>query len=44
MTLKRHFDIMEIPLWADAVIVPLSPDEEGLMSFLHFKKKCCGGR
>ncbi len=32
MTLKQHFD-MEIPLWADAVIVPLSPDEEGLMSF-----------
>lgn len=31
MTLKRHFNTMEIPLWADAVIVPLSPDEEGLM-------------
>lgn len=44
MTLKRHFNIMEIPLWADAVIVPLSPDEEGLMSFLHFKKNCCCDR
>lgn len=31
MTLKRHFNIMEIPLWEDAVIVPLSQDEEGLM-------------
>lgn len=31
MTLKRNFNIMEIPLWEDAVIVPLSPDEEGLM-------------
>lgn len=31
MTLKRNFNIMEIPLWEDAVIVPLLPDEEGLM-------------
>lgn len=30
---KAAFNIMEIPLWEDAVIVPLSPDEEGLMSF-----------
>lgn len=31
MTLKQHFNIMEIPLWSDAVIVWLLPDEEGLM-------------
>lgn len=41
---KAALNIMEIPLWEDAVIVPLSPDEEGLMYLWHFKKKCCGGR
>lgn len=44
MTLMRYLNVMKIPLWSDAVIVPLSPDEKGLESFLHFKKKCCGGR